>query len=99
MLLYYSTSGSSATDLQTNNAIDMDKYKKMVIKYKKDNIYQSSEYTFLAIYINDKWITGIERKENGEYTDSIDISTEKEGIIKIANFDSYDYIYEIYLTE
>lgn len=99
MLLYYSTSGSSATDLQTNNAIDMDKYKKMVIKYKKDNICQNSEYTFLAIYINDKWITGIERKENGEYTDSIDISTEKEGIIKIANFDSYDYIYEIYLTE
>lgn len=93
----YSSSGVSASYVKTNNTIDFSDYKKLYIHYKIDrNAYNSNTYFAKLYFYNGNTEIGFSSYQNGEVTESIDISNCKENIVFLKNWDVDNYIYEIW---
>ena len=94
MLIYYSAVHYSRSGGCTNNVIELSNYKKLHVKYSKENAV--GNYDAKGLYI-----CGVlsENYTNGDFSDELDLNNMTDMAIDLYNYDCYDYIYEVYLTK
>ncbi|MBR1416358.1 MAG: hypothetical protein IJ572_00880 [Bacilli bacterium] len=91
ILLYNSAAGCSKSRMITVNSIDVSKYKSIYVKYYKTSISGTN-----VPYISVNNIASSNRT-TGAYLDKFTLNNYT-GQIHIANWDTYDYITEVYVT-
>lgn len=89
MLIYYSSNSSSDSSCITAKKVDLTKFSKLYIVYKKEKAY-------VGIYSRLRTSLGNSASmQNGEYKEEFDCSNFNDYLI-LSDCDAYDYIYEVY---
>ncbi len=96
MQLYYSITGSTETACSTNNIIDISNFSFLYVRYKKTNA--AGQINDLRFSLGGNWIIS-SKTTNGDYEEFFPLtSCSSNNKLIFRNYDSYDYIYEVYLT-
>ena len=91
ILLYNSAAGCSKSWMITANSIDISKYKSIYVRYYKTSI-SGTNVPYISV-LN----MASSNRSTGAYLDRFTISNYV-GQVHIANWDTYDYITEVYVT-
>ena len=91
ILLYNSAAGCSKSRMITTNSLDLTKYKSIYVKYYKTSISGTN-----VPYISVNNVASSNRS-TGAYLDKFTLNNYT-GKVDISNWDTYDYITEVYIT-
>ena len=99
--MYISSVGSSGTTVETSNSLDLSKYSKLYIKYKINNVYNTSDNQYNCLWYGFTSGYGLFSSHNtpGEYTDNIDISELNNDKISFFKYDADINIYKIWIVK
>ena len=97
MFVGYSSSGTSASYAYTVNTIDFRDYEKLYVHYRVDrSVYGYDTFYAKLHFYNGNLEIPFSRYQNGEITESINITNCTENRIILKNWDTDNYIYEVW---
>lgn len=93
ILLYYTGSPYTGSEVHTNNIIELSKYKKLCVKYSKRN---SANSIYTELY---SCVGRSSNSANGDYFEGFNLNDIKDTQVYFGDGTCYDYIYEVYLIK
>lgn len=93
ILLYYTGSPYTGSEVHTNNIIELSKYKKLCVKYSKRN---SANSIYTELY---SCVGRSSNSANGDYFEGFNLNDINDTQVYFGDGTCYDYIYEVYLIK
>ena len=98
LLISYAAYGMTQSEYHTGNLNIPTSFYKLTINYRKDVVYETSKWVQLYYKIGDEDLVKSDKSEVGTYTETFDVGIANGTKLSLGNWDSFDYIYQVYLT-